>query len=112
MNAPILNSELVLECPSRVQDTGGGADLIWTETGTLWAEVRAINARERITGGREAGRVTHRVMVRSAPVGSPRRPTPDCRFRTGERVFAIRGVAEVDQRGKYLTCWVEEGPFQ
>ncbi len=112
MRVPVLNTELVLEAPVRATDSGGGVDLTWTEIGTLWAEVRPSASRERLSGGREVSRVTHKVLIRSAPVNSPRRPTAEARFRTGSRIFAIRGVAEADKRGKYLTCWVEEGPFQ
>ena len=44
-------------------------------------------------------------------MGSDRRPVAEQRFRKGGRMFAIRGVTEADDRGAYLTCWVEEGPF-
>jgi head-tail adaptor len=44
-------------------------------------------------------------------MGADRRPVADQRFRKGVRVFAIRGVSEAGERGAYLTCWVEEGPF-
>ena len=111
IDTPVLNTELVLEQPVRALDTGGGAEIVWAELGTLWAEIEAVSAREGLSGGRSASRVSHRVTVRSAPIGSPRRPNADCRFRSGSRIFAIQGVAEADTRQKYLTCWVEEGPF-
>ena len=66
---------------------------------------------ERVSGAREISRVTHRITIRSAAMGSDRRPIADQRFRKGGRIFAIRGVTEADDRGAYLTCWVEEGPF-
>ncbi|HUF88144.1 MAG TPA: head-tail adaptor protein [Thermohalobaculum sp.] len=106
-----LSQRLVLEAPERVADGGGGWQVTWSALGTHWAELRTMSARERMSGEREISRVTHRVTVRSAPVGSARRPAPQQRFRQGERIFAIRGVAEADHRGAYLTCWVEEVPF-
>lgn len=106
-----LTQRLVLEAPVRVADGGGGWQVSWTALGTHWAELKPSSARERMSGGRELSRVTHRVTVRSAPVGSARRPQPEQRFRQGERLLAIRGVAEADHRGAYLTCWVEEVPF-
>ena len=108
---PKLSQRLVLEAPARIADGGGGWQVTWTELGTHWAELRPVSGRERVSGVREVSRVTHRVMVRSAPVGSTRRPKPEQRFRQGERLFNIRGVADADHRGAYLTCWVEEVPF-
>ena len=108
---PRLTQRLVLETPERVADGGGGWQVTWAALGTVWAELKPRSARERVSGVREVSRVTHRVTVRSAPFGSARRPVPEQRFRQGERIFNIRGVAEADHRGAYLTCWVEEGPF-
>ena len=111
MRRPVLNTELVLEAPERVADGGGGASLNWVPMGTLWGEVRPSSARERLLGGRMASKVTHRILIRHAPEGSPRRPRADCRFRSGSRVFAIKGMAPAGIRGDYLTCWAEEGVF-
>jgi SPP1 family predicted phage head-tail adaptor len=108
---PRLSTRLTLEAPQRVADGGGGWQVVWQPLGTLWADLRPSSARERVSGERETSRVTHRITVRSAPEGSDRRPTAEQRFRKGGRIFAIRGVAEADDRGAYLTCWVEEGPF-
>lgn len=111
MTALHMNTELVLEAPNRITDSGGGHDVVWTPVGTLWAEMEAVSARESVAGGREASRVTHRITLRSAPRTSPRRPTAECRFRQGDRVFAIRGVADADAQRRFLTCWAEEGPY-
>ncbi len=108
---PVLNTELVLEAPVEVADGGGGASLEWQALGTVWAEIARVSAREGVAGGRDASTVTHRITMRNAPPGSPRRPRADCRFRRGERVFAIRGVAPMDRRAAYLTVWAAEGPF-
>lgn len=111
MAKPVLNTELVLEAPRQISDGGGGYRSVWSPIGTLWADVRPRSARETAVGVRSMSEVTHRIVVRAAPDDSPRRPTPDCRFRSGGRVFAIRGVAPQDGRGQYLTCWAEEGLF-
>lgn len=106
-----LNTEMVLEAPNRVTDGGGGHDVIWDPIGTLWVDMQAVSGREGLSGAREQSRVTHRITLRAAPVNSPRRPTSACRFRQGERIFAIRGVADADDRRQFLTCWAEEGPI-
>ncbi len=111
MANPVLNTELVLEAPRQIADGGGGFSTIWAPLGTLWAEVRPSSARETAVGARATAGVTHRIVVRSAPEQSPRRPTSDCRFRSGGRIYSIIGVAPVDGQNKYLTCWTEEGVF-
>lgn len=111
IRTPKLSQRLTLEVPVRSSDGGGGWQVSWTALGTHWAELRPVGADERVSGGREVARVTHRVRVRSVPPGSARRPKPEQRFRQGERIFAIRGVAEADHRGAYLICWVEEVPY-
>ena len=111
MGSLALNTELVLECPRRVADGGGGFSTVWSPVGTLWVDMRSIGARERVSGLRESSRITHRITLRSAPANSLRRPTSECRFRQGKRVFAIRGIAAADERNRYLICWAEEGPF-
>lgn len=108
MQKPTLNTELVLETPKQIADGGGGYETIWQPIGTLWAEISSSSARERMVGGRPVSEISHEIIVRGAPEGSPRRPSPDCRFRSGGRVFHIRGVASKDVRGRYVTCWAEE----
>jgi len=108
---PRLWTRLTLEAPQRIADGGGGWRVVWQPLGTMWADLRPASAHERVSGVREVARVTHRITVRAAAEGSDRRPTAEQRFRKGGRIFAIRGVAEAGERGAYLTCWVEEGPF-
>lgn len=111
MANPVLNTELVLEAPQQIPDGGGGYRTVWAPIGTMWADVKPSSARETEIGGRAASEVTHRIVIRSAPEASPRRPTPNCRFRSGGRVFSIRGIAPVGLRGQYLNCWAAEGRF-
>ena len=48
-------------------------------------------------------------MIRYVHHGAAIRPRPDHRFREGQRIFNILGVAEADDRRQWLTCWLEEG---
>ena len=108
MRAPHLNRKLVLEGPVRSPDGAGGFTQSWTALGTHWASVEARTGRERAQGGATVSSMSFRVIVRSAPVGSPARPSPDQRFREGNRVFVIRAIAERDPGGRYLTCFTDE----
>ena len=106
--APVLNRRLVLEEETRAPDGAGGWSRAWTALGVLWGAVRARSGREIEVGARQFSRVSHRIMVRAAPAGSPARPRADQRLRLGARLFRIRAVTEADERGRYLTCWADE----
>ena len=110
--APVLNRQLVLEQEARVRDDAGGWTRNWTALGVLWASIRARTAREIEVGARGRSRVSHRILVRAAPVGSDARPRADQRFLEGGRRFRIRAVTEADSRGQYLVCWADEEPIQ
>ncbi|MEM9049138.1 MAG: head-tail adaptor protein [Pseudomonadota bacterium] len=109
MARPALRRLMTLETPLTAEDGGGGHVVTWQALGALWAHVAAVTASEPLSGARERSRVTHRILVRGAPEGSPRRPAPHQRLREGNRVFGIVGVAEDDAEGRYLRCWAEEG---
>lgn len=104
-----LPTRMILEKPVRQPDGGGGWTLGWQPLGFLWADLRAVSAREIAIGDRPAARVTHRITIRLSPDISAR-PAADQRLRRGDRVYAIRGVAEADGARAHLTIWAEEGP--
>lgn len=112
MEAPKLTHQFTLEDPVRMADTGGGALIAWTPLGTLWGALEARSGSEVLSGTRPVSRITHRVVVRSAPAGSPQRPKPDQRLRRGERLFAIVAVTDYEGMASHLRLDVEEGPFQ
>ncbi|MEM6944441.1 MAG: phage head closure protein [Pseudomonadota bacterium] len=108
---PRLTRRLTLEERVALADGGGGETHAWSALGVLWAELRPSSGREVLSGLRPGSRVTHRITIRSSPIGSPKRPEAAQRFRMGSRIFDIRGVAEADPADAYLTCFVEEGPY-
>ena len=103
-----LNRALVLESPTEVADGAGGAMTSWDVLGTLWADVKLRNGRERRDAGQALSSVGYKITVRAAPTSSVQRPRPDQRFRDGTRIFDIRAVAETDADGRYLTCFCVE----
>ena len=108
MTAPDLNRTLVLEAPAQVADGAGGFALTWTVVGTLWGEVAAGSGRDPAGVEITLATVPYRITVRGAPVGSPRRPVPQQRFRDGARVYNILAVTERDPDGLYLSCFSRE----
>ena len=104
-----LSRSLVLEKREIVPDGAGGFSETWVAVGTLWASVAARTSREDFLGAAARPSVRYRIVVRGAPVGAPRRPLPQQRFRDGGRVFDILTVTEADAAGRYLEILAEEG---
>ncbi|RPE71290.1 head-tail adaptor [Pacificibacter maritimus] len=103
-----LNRKLILEDAQRASDGAGGYVETWTQLGTLWASIQAGTGSEKSEDFVTVSRVPLKIIVRGAPVGSPRRPKPDQRFIEGGRVFRILSVTEKDAGGRYLTCQARE----
>ncbi|GAA3873029.1 head-tail adaptor protein [Celeribacter arenosi] len=103
-----LNRKLVLEEAQRVSDGAGGYVENWAVVGTLWAAIRSGAGSEKSEDFLTVSQVPMRIVVRGAPVGSPRRPKPDQRFVEGGRMFRILAVSEMDPQGHYLACQSRE----
>ena len=98
-----LRQRLVLEEPSRVSDGGGGASETWVEVAQVWALLRPLSGQERTEADAVAGRVTHEVWMRFRDLVEPK-----MRLRMDTRLFDIRAVLDVDERHRFLRCFVEE----
>lgn len=108
MSEPQLNRALVLEAPSQTADGAGGFAQTWTTVGTLWGGITSGSGRDPAGIEITLATVPYRIVVRGAPVGSPRRPMAEQRFRDGARIYLIVAVAEYDRDGAYLTCFARE----
>lgn len=108
MNTPQLSHALILEAPERVDDGAGGFAEGWVVLGTLWAEMTARTGRQTSHQGSPVSRMSYKIVVRGAPLGSPQRPLAQQRFRHGSRIFTIQAVAERDAECRYLTCFADE----
>lgn len=107
MRAPIkigdLRHRIEIQQSARTSDGAGGAVLAWTALGEVWAAIWPRNASERFELDRTAGRATHDIWIRAR--GDVR---PEMRIRFGARTFDIHGVIDVEDRGAWLKCVVEE----
>ena len=107
MKAPIkigdLRHRIEIQQIARTSDGGGGAVIAWTPLGEVWAAIWPRNASESFDLGRNAGRATHDIWIRFR-----NDVRPEMRFRFGTRTFDIRGVIDVEDRGAWLKCVVEE----
>ncbi len=110
--AVTLSRKLVLERPQAAPDGAGGFARRWEALGMVWAAVHARSGRERDGGEISLSSARYRITLRASPVGTEQRPTPECRFRDGDRVFTIEAVTEADPRGRYLICHATEEEAQ
>jgi head-tail adaptor len=108
MKRPVLSRQLTLEDPQRASDGSGGHIEEWQALGQVWAQIQFLTGRSKVQGGVDLSLQRYRITVRATPNGSASRPRPDQRFRDGARLFLIHAVAEADDAGRYLTCFVQE----
>ncbi len=103
-----LNRKLVLEEAQRTADGAGGYQEEWVQIGTMWASIEATSGSEIGEDFLTISRAPAKIIVRSAPHASDRRPKPDQRFLEGGRIFKILSVNEADHHGHYLLCQTRE----
>lgn len=93
----------VLERPIDQPDGFGGVLRRYVPGPTLWGAIAPLGPVERVRGGRADVRPSYRITLRQRAD-----LTPAMRLSAGSRRFAIRTVAEADERGRDLVCEVEE----
>ncbi|MEQ8825475.1 MAG: phage head closure protein [Filomicrobium sp.] len=98
-----LRQRIAIEEPVRTSDGGGGAEETWGLVAEVWAQIRPLNGSERAEADGLAGKVTHEIILRYR---SGLRP--DMRFVYQGRVFDIRAVLDLEERRRFLRCFVEE----
>lgn len=107
MTAPVkagdLRHRIVIERAERTSDGAGGSTMEWEQFAQVWAAIWSRKADEEFRLDRIAGTATHDIWIRFRPD-----VRPDMRMRLGVRIFDIRGVIDVEDRGAWLKCPVEE----
>jgi hypothetical protein len=68
----------------------------WCAIGAIWADVKPAAMATQD--------VTHGVIVRVAPEGSPRRPEPGQQFRDGSERYEICSVSTLEHNGQFFFC--------
>ena len=98
-----LRHRVSIERPVRSSDGGGGFLVTWVRIAEVWAAVWPRTMDESLALDRVAGRATHDVWMRHRTDLKP-----EMRLRLGSRTFDVRGVLDVEERGRWLKCVVEE----
>ena len=107
-HAGLLRQTVTVQYRKLTADGGGGYATEWLD---LAVNVRAGIFPLRGTEGLHAMRldhpVTHRIVLRHFEIGAI--PTTDMRVRWADRVFNVRSVIDVGERGRWLELLAEEG---
>jgi SPP1 family predicted phage head-tail adaptor len=107
MSVPVSSGDLVhrivIESPVRSDDGAGGGEIVWEPlaevSAAIWPRsVSQTNGQDRITG-----RATHDIWLRHRGDVAP-----EMRIRFGTRLFEILGVIDIETRGRWIKCPVEE----
>lgn len=98
-----LRHRVRIERAVRLPDGGGGWVMSWTHVADVWAAIWPRSTGEDLTLDRVASRARHEVWMRHREG-----IVPEMRLRLGTRTFDVRGVLDVEERGRWLKCIVEE----
>jgi len=90
-----LHKRVTLEEPVRAADTAGGASVVWTDRGTLWAELRFMKGAEAVEAGGLQAQSTIKVRLRASAL--TRSVTADWRLRVVSTagIYNLRQVSQV-----------------
>jgi SPP1 family predicted phage head-tail adaptor len=103
VNAGDLRHRVTIESATRTGDGAGGATITWGTVAEVWAAIWPRTVSETFALDRVAGTTTHDVWMRYRSG-----VTPAMRITFGNRVFDILGAQDVEDRGHWLKCSVEE----
>lgn len=98
-----LNKRITIEEVTETSDGAGGFTTSWSTKAVLWAMIRPVFAVEDFEASKIEGVVTHLIVVRYLSG-----ITPKMRISYDGRIFDIKGVINVMERGKVLEIRVEE----
>jgi SPP1 family predicted phage head-tail adaptor len=98
-----LRRRLVLQTAVDTTDDTGAIARAFIDGEPVWAQVQPLGATRDLAAGKDAARVTHRVVLRwRADI------TASMRFRLDDRILAIRSLIDVNEERRWLMCVCEE----
>ncbi len=103
MRAGALRHRVILESAVSTADGGGGMTTDWQQIAALWVAIHPLSGDERLAAGQFSSQLSHEIVLRYRP-----QLLPEMRFRKGERIFEIRAVINVEERGRWLRTFCEE----
>lgn len=85
------------------QSSTGQPNGTWAELSREWADIEPVSGREYFNASGERAEVTHKIKIRAG-----RSYLPKDRVVYGSRVFNIKSVLNIEERGRWLQLMVTE----
>ncbi|MBO6918242.1 MAG: phage head closure protein [Rhizobiaceae bacterium] len=98
-----LRTPMELQSCIEVPDGQGGVHKDWQTIAEIFAHVEPIGSISHLRARYKEQKVSHRVILRYRDDINL-----DLRFQRGSRIFAIRGIHDLDESKRYLICKCEE----
>ena len=103
MQAGDLKHYITIQQKTLVPDGLGGFTETWTTFQSVYAAIWPMRASERVNMMQVEMNVTHRIRIRYL-----QKINSDMRISYGNRIFKIEGIANRDERNKYLEILCSE----
>ena len=94
-----LRHRLALEVASRTPDGGGGASETWVIVAQVWGQIRPTGGGEGFDADAVTGCISHEITFRYRDG-----VVPAMRLVSGNRLFEIMAVIDIDERRRWLKC--------
>ena len=98
-----LDKRVAIQRQASGQGSTGQPNGAWATTETVWASIEPVSGREYFNASGERAEVTHKVRIRYGSTVAPKD-----RLLYGSRVFNIRAVLNLEERGRWLQLMVSE----
>lgn len=104
ITAGMLRNKLTVERLTRSADGMGGYTKSWSSVQTAWMRLKPLSGSERLHAQHLEATTTHRAYCRATVDVQ----TED-RLTKGSRVFNVRAVLDLEERGKFYELDLDEG---
>lgn len=99
-----LKKRLEIQTNANSVDAGGGISSDFSTSQTVWGALKPLSGKEVFTQGQVQKNVTHEIIVRYNSS-----LTTANRIKFGTRLFNVRSVIDLEERGEYFKILAEEG---
>lgn len=106
MSVGEFRKRIIIQTPTRVSDSQGGAAQTWSTFATVWAKIEPRSASQGYKGQALYQDTTHVITVRQPPVLAL---TTAMRILYGARLFQIHGFINEGERNRFTVIQAEEG---
>lgn len=103
-----MRQRISFQSASLTPDGGGGGAMTWNTVATVWANIEAVRRSGIIQERQQNGQLqdTRLLEITTRYISGI---TPAMRILYGSRIFNIRSVTDVNERGVLLKIIAEEG---